>query len=102
MSLTTAQKILKRLKAAQDGASDYRIAQLLEITPSAISLVKTKGTAFSDQTLVKIAHLLGENPQLFVADYHLATNDFPGMNEFWEELKRLAEKEINEKKQQVA
>lgn len=80
------QTLLTRLKATQDGCSDYRVAKLLEITPQAISKVKTKGSSFSDQTIVNIAHLLRENPIILVAENHLELNDVPNMREFWQEV----------------
>lgn len=96
-----AEQLLTRLKAAQDGASDYRIAQLLETSPQVISHVRRGRNGFSDVMLNKIAQLLGENPMLVIADYHIATQDFPGMNNVWEHMKMLAMKEEMEKYQGV-
>ena len=94
--LTSSQKLLERLRTAHGGCSDYRLAKILGITQSAISIVKKKGTTFSDVTLNKIAQELNENPMLLIANYHLETQDFPGMNNVWEEMKRLSElEEIN-------
>lgn len=95
------QELLTRLRATFDGASDYRLAKQLEITPQAIYHVKNHGKTFSDVTLNKIAQLLGENPMLIIADSHLATQDFPSMNNVWEHIKLYAMREEMEKYQGV-
>ncbi len=100
-SLTYCQQLVERLRAAQGGATDYRLAKTLGISQQSISYVKNKGTTFSDETLNKIAQLLGENPMLIIADSHLETQDFPGMNNVWEHMKMLAMKEEMEKYQGV-
>ena len=92
-TLTYCQRLIERLRAAQDGATDYRLAQLLEITPQAIYQVKNKGTMFSDLTLNKIAQLLGENPMKLIGQSHLETQDFPGMNNVWEAMVEWGMKE---------
>ena len=99
--MTYAQKLLTRLKVHLDGASNYRVAKLLEVSESSLSRVKMNNGGFSDVTLNKIAQLLGENPMLVIADYHITTQDFPGMNNVWEHMKLLAMKEEMEKFQGV-
>jgi len=96
-----AQQLLTRLKAAHGGASDYRIAQILEISSQSVGKVTNGHNGFSDVTLNKIAQELGENPMLVIADYHITTQDFPGMNNVWEHMKLLAMKEEMEKFQGV-
>ena len=89
-SLTYAQRLLERLRVAHDGASNYRLAQILGITQQTLSIVKTRGTNFSDVTLNKIAQELGEPPMLIIAESHLETQDFPSMNNVWEEMRAWA------------
>lgn len=89
--MKVATKLLTRLKHHYGDASDYRIAKNLEVTQQSISRIRKGLNGFSDATLNKIAQELGENPMLLIADYHLETQDFPGMNNVWKEMKRLAE-----------
>lgn len=89
--MTNAQTLLTRLKAALGGASNYKAAKILQISESAISRVYTGQGGFSDETMFKIAHELGENPHILIADYHIATNDFPAMTDFFKEMKQMAE-----------
>lgn len=96
-----AQKLLTRLKAHHDGCSDYRAAQILEITPSSISLIKKGRNGFSDLTINKIAQELGENPMKLIGQYHLETQDFPGMNNVWEAMVEWGFKEEMKQFQEV-
>lgn len=99
--MNNAQQLLTRLKAIHGGASDYRIAQILEISSQSVGRVTNGHNGFSDVTLNKIAQELGENPMLVIADYHLATQDFPSMNNIWEHMKLAAMKEDMDKYQGV-
>jgi len=96
-----AQKLLTRLKAQHDGCSDYRAAQILEISPASISLVKKGRNGFSDLTINKIAQELGENPMKVIGQYHLETQDFPSMNNVWESMVEWGFKEEMKKYQNV-
>lgn len=99
--MNTAQKLLTRLRDAHDGASDYRLAKILNCSYQGIGRVKHGVHGFSDETLNKIAQELGENPMLLIANYHLDSQDYPSMNNIWKEMKRLAELEGIQKYQDV-
>ncbi|WP_261840926.1 hypothetical protein [Aliamphritea ceti] len=81
-----SMKLLTKLKAMNDGCSDYRAAQILEISQQSISKVKNNGTSLSDETLTRLANLVGENPVIVVAENALEMNYFPNMRQFWEEV----------------
>lgn len=50
--------------------SDYRLAGILKVTRATSSSWRTGRTAFSDETALKIAELLGEDPQYVLACIH--------------------------------
>lgn len=96
-----AQDLLTRVKAAHGVTSARQTGFLLDISYQAVRCIEKGENGISDVTLNKIAHLLGENPMLLIANYHIETNDFPGMNNVWLEMKRLAELEEIHKHQTV-
>lgn len=70
-----AKNLLTRLKATAGLCSDYKAAKALGVSPSSISLVKLGKNGFSDETLLKIAALIGENSIKTVSEYHLAVDE---------------------------
>ena len=61
---------IERVRAANDGCSDYRIAQLLNITRGAISLYKAGTREADDEVAAKIGVLLDMPPALSGAQGH--------------------------------
>lgn len=60
-------KLLDRLAASLGDASDYRIAQVLGINKATVSRWRVGKGSFSDETALKVAELLHENPGYLLA-----------------------------------
>lgn len=65
--METTLDFLERLKAKYDGASDYRAAQLLGVTKSAVYSWRHRGKHMGDDTAVKMAELLDLHPAYVMA-----------------------------------
>jgi predicted transcriptional regulator len=64
-----AAEWIDRLKASQGIESDYRVAQVLEVSKQTVSTYRAKQDATMDeQTSIKVARLLGVNPAGLVLD----------------------------------
>ena len=60
---------IDRLKASQGIESDYRVAQVLEVSKQTVSTYRAKPDATMDeQTSIRVAKLLGVNPAGLVLD----------------------------------
>ncbi len=89
--MTFSQHLLNRLKAAYDGASDYRIAKILGVTHQCVSHVNTGRNGFNDENLIKIADLLGENRVNIVARAHISDDSSHDIRMLWGEILRLSD-----------
>ena len=64
-----AAEWIDRLKVSQGIESDYRVAQVLEVSKQTVSTYRAKQDATMDeQTSIKVARLLGVNPAGLVLD----------------------------------
>lgn len=84
--MNTAQKLLTRLKVALNLPSDYAAAKILGVSSQSLSVIKTGKGGFSDSTLIKIAHLLDENPIKTVCEYHLDIETDDNMRQFYADI----------------
>lgn len=76
-----AKNLLTRFKAALNLPSDYAAAKVLDCSPSSLSLIKMGRNGFSDETLIKIGTLMGENTIKTVSEYHLAVDNSRNMRQ---------------------
>lgn len=74
-------------RAAEITGSDYRTAQRLNLTRSAISKCRSEGT-MKTVNVVALAELIGENPALIVASCDVAKN--PENKEIWKKWGAIA------------
>ena len=65
------QMLLTELEAAHDGASGYRIAQLLGVKPQTVYRWKHGQAFMSDEAGIRAAELLGIDPVSVMIDLHL-------------------------------
>ncbi len=79
-----SQTLLTQMKATYGGASDYKVAQILEVSKQNVSDIKRGKTQFCDETLVKIAQYLDLDPAETVAQKHIETEKSHIMRQFWE------------------
>lgn len=61
-------ELLDRISDALDDASDYEIAQKLEVTRATVSKWRTGHGTMSDETAIKAASLLRENKGALIAE----------------------------------
>lgn len=63
-----AEKWIDRVKAARGWDSDYRVAKELGITRQAVSNYRSRTPTLDEESSMKVAHALGINPALVLAD----------------------------------
>ena len=81
---------IERVRESHDGCSDYRIAQLLEVSKQSVALYR-KGGAADDQVAARIAKLLGiDEPLAVIADLRATRAEQEG-NQMMANLWRNAE-----------
>lgn len=73
---------LKRTKKTLGITSDYALAQRLELTRQAIGKLQ-KGATMSDETALKVAHILGIHPVIVLADAHAEREKNPEIQAVW-------------------
>mgnify|MGYP000678134012 CR=1 FL=1 len=83
-TMNSSQRLLTELKAAHGLPSDYKAAKFLEVTHQSISGINTGRSQFSDENLVKIAHLLNLDPVETLAKVHIETAKSHKMRQVWE------------------
>lgn len=69
-TLMTTIELLDELKSLNDNASDYRIAQILNVNKSAVSKWRLKKSFFDDEVCEQVAELTGHHPEYVLACIH--------------------------------
>jgi plasmid maintenance system antidote protein VapI len=77
---------LDRLKAANDGCSDYRVAQILGLKTQAISSWRKGRSTIGDETAIKVAELLGEHPAYVMACAHAERGETTKAHKVWAQV----------------
>ena len=83
--------LLTRLKAANGGASDYRIAKLLGIQPQTVYHWKAGRSTMSDEVGVKAAEMLGLDPGKVLIDLHIERVKGDATSHVWRDIGRRLE-----------
>lgn len=82
---------LDEISARNGNVSDYRIAQLLQVSKQAVSGYRTGDRTFDDETALKVAALLKEKPEKVLADMHAERAKDDQVKAVWERMaKRVA------------
>jgi hypothetical protein len=63
-----ASEWIDRVKTAKGWNSDYRVAKELEFNSSTISMYRTHGGPMDENIAIKVAHVLGEKPEVVILD----------------------------------
>lgn len=84
-------ELLERLKAANDGASDYRAAKILDIKPATISKWRHRGSQMDDPIALRIAGMLGLSPLQVLAKIHAEKAKDEELKKFWASVSQEAE-----------
>lgn len=69
-TLMSTIELLDLLKSLNSNASDYRIAQILNVNKSAVSKWRVGRSGFDDETAVRVAELSGLQPEYVLACVH--------------------------------
>ncbi|MCK0745029.1 hypothetical protein [Chromohalobacter nigrandesensis] len=86
----TTMELLERLKTANDGASDYRIAQILAVKPQTVSHWKNGRGTMGDEVGIRAAEALGLDPVKVIVDLHIEREEGNPTFSVWKALgKRL-------------
>lgn len=87
----TTVDYLDRVKARHGLTSDYALAKLLGLTRASVSLLRSGRNRPDDSTAIKIAHLLGVDPGLVVAQAHADRAKTPEERAVWESIISMME-----------
>lgn len=63
-----AELWIDRVKSAKGLPSDYAAAAILGMTRSSVSKYRSKTPTFDEEASIKVAHVLGINPAIILAD----------------------------------
>ena len=86
-----SKTLLTWYKAAQDGASDYRVAQLLGFKKQTVSAWKRGTAGMSDEAGIKVAQALQLDPHLVLVALQLERSRSPAASRAWALLYRRLE-----------
>lgn len=81
-----SKNLLTRLKAKHCLASDYAAAKILGVSSTILYNANSGKTGLSDDTLIRIAHLIDESAIKIVCEYHLATDESRNMRQFYADI----------------
>jgi predicted transcriptional regulator len=85
MSTVTAA-LLDRLSKKLNGASDYKIASELHVTRATVSKWRVGKGTMSDETAVRVAELLEENPAYVLALVQSERTQSPSAEKVWKKI----------------
>lgn len=83
----TTLELLTALKAANGGASDYRIAQILGVSKQNVSAWKNGKATMSDPVAIHAAELLGLDPVTVLLDLHIEREREDATSRVWEAMR---------------
>lgn len=79
--------LLANLKAANDGASDYRVAKILGVKPQTVSQWKTGKATMGDESGIKAAQLLGLDAKKVLLDLHIERDAGNAASPVWKAIR---------------
>lgn len=77
---------IERLKARNDGCSDYRIAKLLGTTQSCVLRWTKHGKSLDDKYAIRVAELLELEPGYVLACIHAERSNDDNVTKHWEKI----------------
>ena len=84
--MTTTTTLLDRVSKHLGDASDYRVAQVLEVNKASVSRWRVGKSSLSDATAMKVAEILGEDPAHVLALVHAERSDSPAAQKVWKRV----------------
>lgn len=85
-TLMTTIELLDELKSLNNNASDYRIAQILNVNKAAVSKWRNSKGFFEDEVCFRVAELLSMQPEYVVACVHAERSKTPQARMVWTHL----------------
>ncbi|WP_295375602.1 helix-turn-helix domain-containing protein [uncultured Pseudacidovorax sp.] len=79
-------ELLDRAKEATGIESDYRLAQVIDVTKSAVSGWRHGKSHPDDEIAARLAEMAGENPTSIVAELHAARAKTPAARALWMQM----------------
>lgn len=79
---------LDALRARLSVDSDAKVAAALGLTRSAASQYRARGVTFDDSVALKVAGILGIEPETVLADMHAERAKDPAVRQAWERIAR--------------
>lgn len=81
-------ELLDRAKKAQGIESDYRLAQVIEVTKAAVSGWRQGRSHPDDEIAARLAEMAGANPASVIAELHAARAKTPAARAIWMNMAR--------------
>lgn len=85
-----SREYLDALRAHLNLPSDYAVAKVLNTTRATVSTYRTGRHTFDDATALRVAELLGIDPQRVVADMHAERAKDERVRAFWQQIAATA------------
>src|SRR5690606_19833102 len=90
--MKTCTEYLDEAKIAAGLKSDYALAKALGLRQSTISMLRTSGGTFSDETAIKIAELIGTDPAAVLLDANAQRAGSDAEKRVWLRLRKQLSK----------
>ncbi len=84
--MNKSTEYIDRLKVTYNGASDYKVAQLLDVSHTVVRYWRNGRSSMGVKAAVKCAELLGIDPKTIVLEVHQERSKSPEEKEFWSSL----------------
>lgn len=81
------KRLLTELKAANGGASDYRVAKLLGVSKQNVSAWQNGRAYMSDSVGIRAAMLLGLDPDMVLIELHIEREKGHDTSPIWKSIK---------------
>ncbi|WP_455342460.1 DUF3693 domain-containing protein [Variovorax durovernensis] len=81
--MQTLDQLLDRAKKAQGIDSDYRLAQLLEVSKNAITNYRHGKSRPDDEVALRLAALINRDPASVIAELHAERAKTPELRQLW-------------------
>lgn len=86
--MTYSQSLLDELKAANNGCSDYKAAQIIGCSKQHISRVKSGSKNFSEEVVIQIASETGKDPLEALLNRLIEGVESPKVRQTLEEIRQ--------------
>lgn len=92
METSATKKYLEIIREQYNGCSDYRIAQLLQVSRSCIPRWKKGAGTIDDEPAVRLADLCGLDPLVVLTELHLERSRSRASRQYFEGILKVLDK----------